>query len=112
MNKFHEILSRNGDKILKDRAENVSLLAAMAHTALINDLKKKKIELDFKKKELIDLSPDNRYSLKIGKDFDGDKWVREYQDVSIKLINIKIELKVAEDTEAELFTEEAATASK
>ncbi len=105
MKKFVSILNRNGDSVIKDRAESVAKLAEMAQTALINKLEKQKIELEMKKKELLDMSPDNRYSLKPGANFMADNWVNDYHSVSIQLINIEIELKVAKQTAEELFTE-------
>ena len=90
---------------MADRASNVTKLAVMAHEALVNTLEKRKIELEMKRTELLDMSPDNRYSLKPGQDFKADSWVNEYQSVSVELINIEVELKVAGVTTKELFTD-------
>jgi hypothetical protein len=88
-----------------DRAASVAKLAEMAQVNLVNQLEKKKIELDMKKTELLDMSPDNRYSLKPGLEFKADAWIQEYQTVCLHLINLEIELKVAQETTKELFTE-------
>ena len=108
MNKFQLVLGREGDKIMLDRAASVAKLAEMAQINLVNQLEKKKIELDMKKSELLDMSPDNRYSLKPGLEFKADAWVTEYQSVCLSLINLEIEIKVAQETSKELFTEEKA----
>ena len=108
MKKFELVLGRNGDSIMKDRASNVTKLAEMAQTAMVNGLEKKKIELEMEKTSLLDMSPDNRYSLKPGADFKADSWVNDYQRVSVELINIEIELKVAQKTTEDLFTEQTA----
>ena len=105
MKKFESILSRSGDAVMKDRASNVSKLAEMAQVNLVNTLEKKRIELEMKKTELLDMSPDNRYSLKPGQDFEADNWVNDYHNVCLKLINNEIALKTAEKTQEELFTE-------
>ena len=106
MKKFELVLSRDGDKVMKERASSVTKLAEMAQSALINKLEKRKIELEMKKAELLDMSPDNRYSLRPGENFAADSWVNDYQRVGIELINNEIELKVAQTTTDELFTDE------
>ena len=105
MKKFELVLGRDGDKVMKDRASNVTKLAEMAQTTLVNALEKKKIELEMKKTELLDMSPDNRYSLKVGENFRADNWTNDYQRLGIELINIEIELKVAKATSVELFSD-------
>ena len=108
MNKFHGILNRKGDDVLKERAESVAKLAEMSQDSLVKELQKEKIQLEFKRAELLDMSPDNRYSLKIGEDFNSDKWVREYHTVSLNLIENEVALEVAKTTMRDLFTEEIA----
>ena len=105
MNKFHSILSRTGDKVIKDRAESVAKLAEMSQDTLVKELTKKKIELEFKQKELLDMSPDNRFSLKVGENFNSAKWVNEYHQVSLDLIENSVELEVAEANFTLLFIE-------
>ena len=105
MKKFELVLSRDGDAVIKERAASVTKLAEMAQTALLNRLEKKKIELEMKKAELLDMSPDNRYSLRPGANFEADAWVADYQSVCIQLFNNEVELKTAQATVTELFTE-------
>lgn len=106
MNKFVGMLSRNGDTVMKDRASSVGQLAEMAQEELVNGLKRRKIELETRKSEMLDMSPDNRYSLKPGAEFRANEWVKEYHQINIDLINLEIEMKVAETTNTELFTDE------
>lgn len=108
MKKFELNLNREGNDIIRARANQISKLAEMAQEALVNKLEKNKIELEMVKTELLDMSPDNRYSLKVGENFNADGWVNDYQRVSVELINIEIELKVAKATSVDLFTEEDA----
>lgn len=105
MKKFERMLTRDGDKVMAARANSVSSLAEMAQTALVNRLEKRKIELEMKKQELLDMSPDNRYSLRVGENFQADQWVSDYQNIGINIINNEVELKVAKQTFAELFTD-------
>jgi hypothetical protein len=106
MNKFHSILNRKGDAVLKDRAENIAKLAEMSQDSLVKRLEKERIELEFKQKELLDMSPDNRYDLKVGKDFRADQWVNDYHNVSVSLIENEIALEVAKKNMTELFSEQ------
>jgi len=105
MNKFQKNLSRTGDTIIKDRAESISKLAEMSQDSLVKNLQKQRIELEMKQQELLDMSPDNRYDLKPGKDFKGDAWVQDYQEVSLQLIENEVALGVAKETMKELFTD-------
>lgn len=107
MKKFELVLSRKGDDILAQRAGAITKLAEMAQEALVNNLEKEKIEIEMKKQEMLDMSPDNRYSLTVGENFKATDWTQEYQRLSLQLINLEIELKVAKETSADLFTEKA-----
>ena len=104
MNKFQMILTRDGDSIMAKRAESVTKLAEMSQVSLVQNLEKKKIQLEMKKQEMLDMRPDNRYSLKVGENFDASRWIMDYQSLGIQLINTEVELKVAQQTTAELFT--------
>jgi len=106
MKKFEKMIARDGDKVMADRASSISQLAEMAQVALVNRLEKQRIELEMKKKELLDMSPDNRYSLRPGQDFKADGWVGDFQNIGISIINNKIELGVAQATMLELFSDE------
>ena len=105
MNKFHKTLNRTGDKIVKDRAGSISKLAEMAQDSLVKGLEKQRIELEFKQNELLDMSPDNRYDLKPGKNFKADQWVLDYQETALQLIENEVALTVAKATMKELFTD-------
>lgn len=105
MKKFESILTRKGDDVITARAASISKLAEMAQETLVNRLEKTKIELEMSRQEMLDMSPDNRYSLKVGENFKADSWIGDYQTLSLELINIEIELKVAKATSEELFTE-------
>ena len=105
MKKFERILTRKGDDVITARAASISKLAEMAQEALVNKLEKRKIELEMEGQEMLDMSPDNRYSLKVGENFKADSWVNDYQRLGIELINIEIELKVAKATSEELFAD-------
>jgi hypothetical protein len=107
MKKFEKMIARDGDKVMADRANSISQLAEMAQVALVNRLEKTKIELEMKKKELLDMSPDNRYSLRPGENFKADAWIADYQSIGIAIINNKVELGVAQATMTELFSDES-----
>ena len=49
----------------------------MAQDSLVKGLEKQRIELEMKQSELLDMSPDNRYDLKVGKNFKADAWTQD-----------------------------------
>ena len=106
MKKFELVLGRDGDKVMQERASAIAKIAEMAQVALVNKLEKRKIELEMEKAEMLDMSPDNRYSLKPGADFKADNWVNEYQRVNVEILNNEIELKTAQATQTDLFTDD------
>jgi len=59
--------------------------------------------LEDKQELLLDQSPDNRYSLTLGKSFEAEKWTAEYQGLSIQIANKKIELAIARANYESLF---------
>lgn len=106
MNKFQKSVSRDGDQITNERGSQISDLAKMAQESMINKLKERRINLEFRKKEMLDMSPDNRFSLVTLKDFDGKKFVEEYQKVCLDLANLEVELEIAESNLKDLFEDE------
>lgn len=106
MNNFAKNLAKSNKEIKEQRAEIVGNDAAMAQEDLVRNLKKKQNSLKSKLLSLQDLNCDSKDSLNpVRSDFDADKWVQEVQDTKVELLNVKIELKVAEETNEEWFSE-------
>ena len=63
INKFTQLISDNGDSVLKRRAGNLATTAEIAQQTLINDLKNKKATLELQLANLTDLAPNNKLDL-------------------------------------------------
>lgn len=106
MNKFMSILSDNTSEALKRRADLISQNAEIAQTNLINKLKQDKLELENKVISLTDMSPQTTDSLTPNSgNFDAKTWVIEMQKTKQELHNINIQIKLAQETFDEFFTE-------
>lgn len=104
--KFESLISRNGDAIIDSRASRIVTSAKNAQEGIVRDLIDEINKLEDKREVMLDQSPDNRYSLKVGENFDAKKWVSDYQSLSIQLANKKIELAIAEENLTDLFSKE------
>ena len=106
MNKFTTLISSNSSETLKRRAATIAQNAEVAQQNLLNNLKQKKIEIDLKIADLTDLAPDSTESLRPGnKDWDAKVWVAELQQAKQDKYSIEIQLKLAQETYDEYFTE-------
>ncbi len=104
MNKFETGLVQDAKGIRKQRAAALGKATADAQIDLIRDLEKEKRLLDSKLMDLTDLSPENEYDLRpTAKNFDPTTWVKALQNVKVELLNVEIQLEVANDTFDEWF---------
>lgn len=104
VNKFTQLISDNGDSVLKRRAGNLATTAEIAQQTLINDLKNKKATLELQLANLTDLAPNNKLDLTPSSEsWDPNKWVTEVQNTKQQLYNLGIQLQLAEATYNEFF---------
>lgn len=103
MGKFNQFINRTGDAILSDRGKRVVKSAVNGYSAMIQNLENEIMELEDKKEALLDQSPDNRYSLRIGETFDGIAWAKENHSLTMQITLKKEELRIMEDENNELF---------
>lgn len=104
INKFTQLISDNGDSVLKRRAGNLATTAEIAQQTLINDLKNKKATLELQLANLTDLAPNNKLDLTPSSEsWDPNKWVTEVQNTKQQLYNLGIQLQLAEATYDEFF---------
>lgn len=101
--KFEKLLTRKGDQIIDARATRILVGAKNAQESIIRDLVDEVNRLEDKREAMLDQSPDNRYSLKVGEGFDAKSWTKEYHSLSLQLANKKIELEIAEENFKDLF---------
>lgn len=103
-NKFTQLISDNGDSVLKRRAGNLATTAEIAQQTLIDVLKNKKATLELQLANLTDLAPNNKLDLTPSSEsWDPNKWVTEVQNTKQQLYNLGIQLKLAEATYNEFF---------
>lgn len=93
---FAQSIHRTGDEVLKTRGERVIKSAKAAQADLVRKLDLEKDSLHDKLEAMLDQSPDNRYSLKVGKEFNADEFTVEFQKLSVELANKTIEHQIAE----------------
>ena len=106
MKEFQRLISDNTNESLKRRAAQLSTSAEIAQQNLVNALKQEKTNIELRIAALTDLAPDSTDSLRVGsKDWDSVKWVKDLQKAKQELYNVQIQLKLAEETFAEYFTE-------
>lgn len=103
--KFSSLIKRSGDAIIGDRADRIIKSAKVAQRAIVDKLDQEIMNLEDKRDLMLDQSPDNRYSLTLGKSFEADKWAAEYQSLSISITNKKVELAIAQANNDILFGE-------
>ena len=107
MNKFVEMISANGGDVLKRRATAIGTGAQIAQETIVNDLKNRISNLELKLIDLTDLAPETSDSLRPGsKPFDPNRWATEVQNTKQDLYQLKIQLKLAEETYNEYFVVE------
>ncbi len=106
MNKFTELISNNSSSTLARRAGSISTAAEIAQQNIVNQLKQKKSEIELQIINLTDLAPESSDSLRPGdKNWDAKEWAVQLQEAKQTLYNINIQLKLAEETYDEYFTE-------
>lgn len=106
MNKFLSLISDNSNATLVRRATAISEQACIAQQNVVNTLKQHISNLEIQISNLTDLSPDNKDSLSpMTKDWDPVKWAKDLQAANWDLYVAKQQLKIAEDTYKEYFTE-------
>ena len=106
MNKFIQLISEGADKTLQRRAEAVATAAEIAQQSLVNKLKLERSNLELKITNLTDLAPDSKDSLRpCDSKWNANTWVTDLQKAKQDLYNVTIQLKIAEDTYKEYFSE-------
>ena len=107
MNKFQRLISDNSSQTLVRRAETIATTAKIAQQNIVNFLKQRKCELEMEIANLTDFAPETSDSLRPGdKNWDAVSWAKKLQGTKQSLYDIDIQLKIAEQTFKEYFTDE------
>jgi len=112
MGKFKKLLNRNGEEIIEGRAKRILTSAENAQESIIRNLVDEVNALEDKRDLMLDQSPDNSFSLTVGKDFEAGKWAKEYHSLSVQLMNKKVELAIARENQEDLFSDAKPTTKK
>lgn len=108
MNKFEKLISTNSDVTLQRRAGILSNESKMAQEDIIATIKRAINQENLKLMSLTDFAPTQTTSLQPGNFTEGgaSNWAQELQKCKENLYNLKIKLKLAQETYEEYFTEE------
>jgi len=106
-NKFISNLTSSSSDIKKTRATIISKNAEAAQADVVRVKQQELRDLEAKKLELSDLYPESEFSLMVtAKDFNAKAWAESLQNLNIQILNKSVEVKLAEDTYNEWFSEE------
>lgn len=107
MKKFQKLMSDNTSTTLQRRASSVTTQAEIAQQTIVNTLKTKVAELELKIENLTDFAPSTTDSLRPGNEnWSASSWAEELQRTKWDLFLCKEQLKIAEETFKEYFTDE------
>ena len=107
MNKFQKLMADNSSATLQRRAGSIATQAEIAQQTIVNQLKSKVTELELKVENLTDFAPSTTDSLRPGNEgWDPSNWAVELQRTKWGLHLASEQLKIAQNTYNEYFTEE------
>jgi hypothetical protein len=100
---FVSSLKRNNKQIKDDRATSIAEDAETAYRRCIEDLIADMRRMRRDRVNMLDLSPENTFSLMLGKDFDGKKFVEADTKIGLNLRNMEIQLELMQWQYEHLF---------
>jgi hypothetical protein len=92
---FLTALKRNNKQIRDDRAQAIGEDCYMIYRRTIEDLQLNIKRMERDRENMLDLSPDNVFSLKLASDFNAKEFVDKDLELAIKIRNEKIKLAEA-----------------
>lgn len=107
MNKFISNLVKHNSSIRDERARRLAKSVEFAQTDLINNLIKRKMELEDKIESMLDFNPTSTTDLTVGnKNFNADEFVNQMYTARVELSLLKEKIKIAKEFSDEYFTEQ------
>lgn len=104
VNKFVEMITANGNDVLKRRAGSLATSAEIAQQTIVNQLKNKIASEELALADLTDLAPETSDSLRPGSsNWKPNEWAEKIQNHKQNLYQLKIQLQLAEETYKEYF---------
>jgi hypothetical protein len=92
---FVASLKRTNKAIKDDRAEAISEDAEMLFRRRVEDMQMKIKRMKRNRENMLDLSPENSFSLMLADKFDGDKFAEEDIKLGVDIRNEEIKLEIA-----------------
>lgn len=111
VNNLAQMLSRSTKQIKEDRATEIAEMAEVELKRMVEDLQRDINRLERRKRNALDLSPDNTYSLITLNDFEPLDFVEKYAKIGLEIREKRIILENAKTTYNELFGETYQTES-
>ena len=100
---FFASLTRNNTKIKKDRAASIMEDAQLAYKRSIEDMEMNLKKFVRDRNNMLDLSPDNVTTLKVASDFDAADFVAKDKDITWKIDQLTLALKLSKERFTYLF---------
>lgn len=100
---FIASLKRNNKEIRDDRAAAIAEDACVMYRRRVEDLELQLNRMKRDRENMLDMSPDNVFSLKLASDFKADEFVARDVDLGVKIRNTEITLEIAQKQYNRLF---------
>ena len=104
---FIASLKRNNKEIRDDRATAIAEKAQVMYRRKVEDLELQLNELKRDQEGMLDMSPDNVFSLKMASDFKADEFVARDLKLGVEIRETEIKLDIAKKQYQHLFEEGA-----
>ena len=102
---FLTSLKRNNKQIRDDRATAIGEDTQLLYKRQIEDLQVTIKRMERDQENMLDLSPENSFSLKLASDFDASAYVSKDIELGIKIREANIKLEIAQKRYKYLFGE-------
>jgi hypothetical protein len=102
---FLASLKRNNKQIRDDRASAIGEDTQLLYKRQIEDLQVTIKRMERDQENMLDLSPENSFSLKLASDFDAAAYVSKDIEIGIKIREANIKLEIAQKRYKYLFGE-------
>ena len=100
---FIDSLTRNNKEIKTARATAIADEAQMLYRRAVEDIEVKLKSFKRDRENMLDMSPDNTFSLKLASDFNGGEYVAKDIELGLSIRNAEIKLEIARKQYAHLF---------
>ena len=100
---FIASLKRNNREIRDDRAAAIAEDAQVMYRRSVEDLELQLNRMNRDRENMLDMSPDNVFSLKLASDFKADLFVAKDIELGVNIRNTEIQLEIARRQYKHLF---------